>query len=96
MKVSYAYKDDVDRVSTAYLDDVPLSDGSYVGTNKHTDMPVHVTWVDSPKIKVGWIEVCHRHFDYVGPLLESFEEDIEARSDPNCLCLKERDGSNGL
>lgn len=89
MKVSYAYKDDVGRFSTAYLDDEPLSDGSYVGTNKHTDLPIHVVWTDDPKIKVGWIQVCIRKWDMKDVYREIWEEDIDARDSPNCLCLKE-------
>lgn len=45
--------------TTAYLDDDPLPDGSYVGTNKHTDHPLHLRWDD---IISAWVPVCHREW----------------------------------
>jgi hypothetical protein len=70
--------------SVAYLDNSPLSDGSYVGINKHTDMPVHLRWSDEQQT---WIEVCCRTFEYEGPLLETF---TEVGNRPDCICKEER------
>lgn len=51
MKVRYW---DVGRETTAYLDDDPLPDGSYIGVNKYTDLPVRLTWnADAEQ----WIQV---------------------------------------
>lgn len=55
MKVTY-YLDESHH-TTAYLEDEVLSDGSYVGVNKHTESPVHLKWDDGTQ---RWVEVCVR------------------------------------
>lgn len=89
LKVGYTIADGkLDRISTAYLNDKPLEDGSYVGTNKHTDLPVHLAWHDT-KTGSGWYLVCVRTWDYKDVLNETWEERIDERSKPDCICLKE-------
>jgi hypothetical protein len=67
--------------SVAYLDEPALPDGSYVGINKHTDMPVHLRW--DPEAEI-WVEVCRREFAYDTPLhLGTFHEVGER---PDCTC----------
>ena len=68
------------RNSTAYLEDEPLSDGSYVGGDKHTDLPVHLNWDDSRGI---WVEVCVRRFTLVDIYNEQYEEALPR---PECIC----------
>lgn len=87
MKVAYTITGS-DRVTTAYLVDPLLSDGSYVGTNKHTGLPVHLRWTNTKKGS-GWVEVCTRKWDWKDVLNDLYEEDIEQRSNPDCICLKE-------
>lgn len=66
MKVTYA---DSTSTSTAYLDEPALPDGSYVGVNKHTDIPVHVRWDDSTD---GWVSVCEREIGEFNWRTETF------------------------
>lgn len=71
--------------SKAYLDEPALPDGSYVGTNKHTDLPVHLRY-DEPANT--WREVCTRHFNcdpYTGTITEVGER-------PPCSCVGHADG----
>lgn len=84
MKVTYLTSDDT--MSVAYLDESPLSDGSFVGENKHTDLPVHLRWEDKPKM---WVEVCQRNFTYEPPLYDTF---VEVGERPDCICARETPG----
>lgn len=81
MKVTYEHGDKRYR-TTAYLNDEALPDGSYVGTNKHTDLPVHLRWSDERDV---WIEVCHREFSLVDIYNERYEEVGER---PECSCVE--------
>jgi hypothetical protein len=51
MKVRYRMASGYE--TTAYLDDEANVDGSYSGTNKHTDEPVTVRWTGDEWIEVG-------------------------------------------
>lgn len=75
MKVTYEIEGGWE--STAYLNR-KLSDGSWVGTNKHTDQPVHVKVIDG-----RWQLVCLRHFELDPPLYETFHESFPR---PECIC----------
>lgn len=77
MKVGYLIAGG--HTSTAYLEDVPLEDGSYVGVNKHSDMPVHLRWDDEQEV---WVEVCHREWRAINVYTDEWEE-----IDPQpCVC----------
>ena len=52
MKVTYTMLNG--RESTAYLNDEPIAEDTYEGTNKHSDEDVKVTW-DSDDEK--WVEI---------------------------------------
>lgn len=78
MKVSYTFDH---HESTAYLEDTRLPDGSFVGINKHTDMPVHLIWSDAENT---WVPVCNRTFEFVPPLYETF---LETEPRPDCTCV---------
>lgn len=67
--------------SKAYLKDPPLPDGSRVGTNKHTDMPVHLMWSGEHNT---WIEVCERTFEYDQPVQLGTFHEVGDR--PDCIC----------
>ena len=79
MKVTYLSSGDV--LSVAYLDDEPLRDGSFMGADKHTDMPVHLRWDEMSR---SWVEVCQRSFQLVPPLYETF---VEVGERPDCMCV---------
>ena len=80
MKVTYIC-DAEGRTSKAYLSEVPLEDGSYVGVNKHTELPVHLTWNDDYE---AWVEVCRREFIFADYLCETYEEVLPR---PDCSCV---------
>lgn len=80
MKVHYG-----DHNVTAYLDDEPLSDGSYVGENKHSETPVHLRWDGE---KDMWVQVCVREWEYIPPLYEIAREVGER---PDCICKEEEE-----
>ena len=63
--------------STAYLDDRPLRDGSHVGTNKHSDLPVHLRWNGD-----DWVQVCQRTFT----LVNVYNEEYAEHDRPSCIC----------
>jgi hypothetical protein len=79
MKVAYIANDGHQR--TAYLDTPALADGSYVGTNKHTDEFVHVKWSNKEK---AWLTVCERVYGPYNPYTDESPEIIEQR--PPCTC----------
>ena len=74
------YRDTAGYFSTAYLDEDPLEDGSFVGMNKHTEAPVHVRWDDTQYL---WVTVCERNFEPKPPFDGTIEEVGER---PECSC----------
>ena len=84
MKVNYRVGDENSR-STAYLDDEPVEDGSYVGLNKHTNLPVHLRWDREAEL---WREVCEREWEFEGQATDRWREVGER---PACTCVGHSD-----
>lgn len=78
MKVTYLAVDG--NQSKAYLNQLPLPDGSYTGVNKHTDEPIHVKWSNGPD---EWVAVCAREALPFNPYTEDSKY---GPPDPNCIC----------
>ena len=76
MKVSYVYNNG--GTSQAYLEEEPLSDGSYVGINKHTDIPVHLRPIEN-----GWVTVCEREATPINVYLDEWDLDPKPEG---CTC----------
>lgn len=72
-----------DFFSTAYLDTPALPDGSYTGTNKHSDEFVHLRWDDEAEV---WRMVCERVYLPYNAYVEAppGPEDLSKR--PPCTC----------
>lgn len=81
MKVTYMTSDS-GHTSTAYLDDKPLSDKTYVGQNKHTSLPVHLRWDVRGEC---WREVCVREFKWCGRYGDDTWNEVGER--PACSCV---------
>lgn len=82
VKVSYTQNDG--NVTTAYLDEEKLTDGSYVGRNKHTEVPVHLR-----PIVGGWVTVCEREVGGFDRLTEQFDV---GPAPEGCTCREKVDG----
>lgn len=81
IKVTYRSSPSGSHNTTAYLDDDrPLSDGSLVGTNKHSDGPVHLKWDDD---LLEWVHVCYRACLGFNPITELFSY---AEAPMGCSC----------
>lgn len=76
MKVSYVMLSG--HRSQAYLEEEPLSDGSYVGINKHSDLPVHLRPVTD-----GWVTVCERDATPINVYTDEWEIDPKPEG---CTC----------
>lgn len=63
--------------TAAYLTQ-QLDDGTHVGTDKHTDLPVHLRWTGDK-----WVEVCRRTFA-VDDLYNETWREVGPR--PTCSC----------
>lgn len=87
MKVTYYDREDgryTEHTTKAYLDETPLPDGSYVGTNKHTEIFVHVRWDPTAGEDGAWLEVCERVYGPYDMYSDSFPEIVDQR--PACTC----------
>lgn len=80
MKVTYARSGGEGYTSKAYLEDEPLADGSHVGTDKYTELPVHLRWNDAAGT---WVQVCVRIFTLLDVYNERWEEQ---QPRPPCSC----------